>query len=198
MKMTRIRLFVLLGVLLAASVIPSHAGVIFQFNELGDLAYSLSGAPYVPMTNGVLEADPTGGVSGDVVVFNLTSELATFDLFNGDAPIGGFGSLVGDLRFTDPSGDTTGSETCGAIECLMIFYVFDSEGNPADVGGSVSTSFLTTQTPMVQLNANQFSYPAGVITYDGTIVPEPAPPIMLIFGLAALAFLRQRLKATLS
>ena len=191
--MTKTCLFALLIGLLAMNVAPLHAGVIFQFDEVGDLAYSLSGAPFVPMADGVLEPDPTDGVAGDALVFNLTSELDTFDLFNGDVPIGG---LAGDLRFTDPGGATTGSETCGTVQCLMIFYVFDSNGLPADVG-NISTSFLTTQTPGAVLGDGQFSYQAGVLTYDGTIVPEPAPAVMLLFGLAAFALLRKRSKATI-
>jgi hypothetical protein len=205
MNMTKIPLIVLLIALVAASVAPLHAApiplpVVFQFDELGDLAYSLSGAPYVTLADGILESDPTNGFTGgEVLVYNLTSELAGFDLFNGDVPIGSSGGLAGDLRFTDSAGATTGSETsCGTTtQCLMIFYVFDSYGLPADIG-DVSTSFLLTQTPGTTLDPGQFSYTAGVITYDGTIVPEPAPAVMLLFGLAVLVFLRKRPKATIA
>src|SRR5580700_360575 len=142
--MTKTCLFALLIGLLATSVAPLHAGVIFQFDELGDLAYSLNGAPFIAMADGVLEPDPTDGVEGDALVFNLTSELDTFEMFNGDVPISGFGGLAGDMRFTDTAGAVTGSETCGTTQCLMVFYVFDSAGLAADIG-NISTSFLTTQ-----------------------------------------------------
>jgi hypothetical protein len=198
--MTKIRLFALLIGVFAAMTAPLHAGVIFQFDELGNFAWSQGGGPYVPLADGLLEPDPTDGVTGDALVFDLTSELDTFELFNGDVPISGFGGLAGDLRFTNSGGALTGSETCGAAQCLMIFYVFDSDGLPADVG-NISTSFLTTQTPGAVLGDGQFSYSfayeAGVLTYDGTIVPEPAPALMLLFGLAAFAFLRKRQKAIL-
>lgn len=195
---TKTRLLVLLMAVLATGIEPVHAGVIFQFDELGNLAYSLSGAPYVPMANGILERDPTGGVSGDALIYNLTSELNTFQMFNGDVPIGNpVGGLAADLRFTDPGGDRLGSETCGTTQCLMIFYVFDNNGLPADVG-SVSSSF--PQTPAVFLGSGpfsySFSYEAGVLNYDGTIVPEPAPFIMLLFGLAGFVLLRKRSKVT--
>ena len=146
------------------------------------------------------EADPTLAVGGNVLVYNLTPALDPFEMLNGDVPIGGTVGLIGDLRFTDNHGDTTGDETCssmGTVQCLMIFYVFDSEGNPADVG-PISTSFLTTQTPGTVFGSNGwFTYTAGgdLFTYDGSIVPEPVPAVMLTFGLAAFFFIHKRSKA---
>ena len=191
--LNKIRLIVILiGVL--ACVAPLHAGMIFQFDELGDLSYSLSGAPYVAMPDGSVESDPTGGFAGNVLVYNLTSQLNGFDLYNGDVPIGGVDGLAGDLRFTDSAGPLTGHETCGgATQCLLIFYVFDNNALPADIG-NVSTSFLASQTSLSVLNAGSFTYTAGVLTYDGTIVPEPAPAIMLLFGLAGFVILSRTFK----
>jgi hypothetical protein len=193
--MNKLRLLLLILGVFAVGSAPLHAGVIFQFDELGNLAYSLSGAPYVPMANGTLELDPTLGLNDDVLVYNLTSELTGNNLFNGDVPIEGSDGIVGDLRFTDSAGATAGSENCLTTECLLIFYVFDSNGLLADVG-PVSTSFLTTQTPGATLSNGAFSYTAGVLTYDGTIAPEPAPAVMLLLGLAVLVFLQKRPKAT--
>jgi hypothetical protein len=116
-------------------------------------------------------------------------------MLNGDVPIGGASGLIGDLRFTDSNGDLTGTDACGTVQCLMIFYVFDSEGFPADVG-PVSTSFLTTQAAGTTLSNGLFSYGAGVVTYDGTIVPEPASAVMLLFGMAAFFFIHKRSRAT--
>jgi hypothetical protein len=192
--MTKFRHLVLIVGVIALCTAPLHAGIVFQFDELGDLAYSLSGAPFVPMANGTLEADPTSGVSGDVLVYNLTPELFTFEMYNGDVPIAGYGGLAGDLRFTDPSGDLTGNETCGTVECLMIFYSFVDNGFPADVDPP-STSFLLTQTPGTTLTGGDFTYTAGVVTYDGTIVPEPAPAAMLLSGLAGVFLIRKRSRA---
>jgi hypothetical protein len=193
--MDRVRLIALLAGVMAVAA-PLHAGVIFQFDELGNLAYSLSGGPYVPMSPGTLAFDPTDGVDGDVLVYNLTSEFSGFELLAGDVPIGYADGLIGDLRFTDAAGQLSGSEACGTVQCLMIFYVFDNNGLPADVG-NISTSFLTTRTPGTSLGdgPNSFSYDAGVVTYDGTTVPEPAPAAMLLCGLATFAYLRKRSKA---
>jgi len=192
--MTKLCLFLLLAGMVSIGVAPLHAGVIFQFDELGDIQYSVSGNPYVALPNGALEPDKTSSL-GNVLVYNLTPVMNSFDMQNGDVPIGGASGLIGDLRFTDPNGDLTGDDTCGTVQCLMIFYVFDGEGLPADVG-PVSTSFLTTQTPATTLSNGLFSDTAGVVTYDGTIVPEPASAVMLLFGVAAFFFIHKRSKAT--
>jgi hypothetical protein len=145
----------------------------------------------------VAEADPSHALGGNVLVYNLSPAFSPNDMQNGDVPIGGTSGLIGDLRFTDTGGDLTGTDACGSVPCLMIFYVFDSEGNPADVG-PISTSFLTTQTPGTVLGSNGwFTYTAGgdLFTYDGTIVPEPVPAVMLTFGLAAFFFIHKRSKA---
>jgi hypothetical protein len=193
--MTKLGLFLLLAGVISIGVAPLHASVIFRFDELGDIGYSVSGNPYVALPEGAVESDPTNGVGGNVLVYNLTPVLTSFDMLNGDVPIEGTSGLIGDLRFTDPNGDVTGTDACGTVQCLMIFYVFDSEGHPADVG-PVSTSFVTVQSIGTTLSNGLFSYTAGVVTYDGTIVPEPATAVMLLFGMAAFFFIHKRLKAT--
>lgn len=197
--MGRLRLVALLTGFLALAV-PSNAGVLFQFDELGNLAFSLNNGPFTPMPNGVVAPDPTAGVGGNVLIYDLTTELNTFSLLTGDVPVGaagGGGGLIGDLRFTDPTGQLSGNETCGTVECLMIFYVFDNNGLPADVG-FVPTNFLTTQTAATLLGSgplpDSFIYTAGVLSYDGTIVPEPAPAITFLFGLITLAYFWKRSK----
>jgi len=195
--MTTLRLFLLLVGAISIGVAPLHAGIIFEFNELGDIQYSLNGNPYVALPNGVLQADPTGAVAGNVLVYNLSPAFGSNDMQNGDVPIGGTSGLIGDLRFTTTGGPLTETDACsGSVPCLMVFYVFDSDGNPADVG-PISTSFLTTQTPGTVLSSNgSFSYTADeLFTYDGTIVPEPAPAMMLLFGTAAFFFIHKRSKA---
>jgi hypothetical protein len=189
--MTQLRILVLLILVIAIGAVPASASMIFNFDESGDIEYSLNSGAWVPMTPGVLEADPTGGVTGrNVLVYNLTSGLDTYTMYNGDVPVDvSSGSLIADLRFTDQNGPVTGTETCGGtVECLMIFYVFDNNGLPADVG-PISTSFLTTENPATTLESDTFTYTAGVITYEGTIVPEPAPAAMLFCGAALLALL---------
>jgi hypothetical protein len=201
--MDRVRLIALLAGVIAMAV-PLHAGAIFQFDELGNIADSIAGGPFVQMPSGTLQFDPTGGVGkpAEVLEYDLTSVLNGKDLIAGDVPIGFSGGLIGDLRFTDPAGQMSDIEACGTgtgdVECLMIFYVFDNNGLAADVG-NISTSFLTTQTPGTSLVQGSFSYSfsyeAGVLAYDGTIVPEPTPAVMLLCGLATFIYLRKRSKA---
>jgi PEP-CTERM motif len=177
---------------------PFHAAGILQFDELGNLFYSVGGGPFVAEPGGTLQADPSGAVAGDVLVYNLTSELTGFELINGDNPIGGYGGIAGDLRFTDGSGDLTGDEICGTgvgqTTCYMTYYVFVDNGLPADVDPP-SLSFLLTQTPATTLNQGQFSLLEGsMVVYDGTIVPEPATAAMLMSGLVGLFLIRKRSK----
>jgi len=194
--MTKLCLFLLLAGVISIGVTPLHAGIIFQFDELGDIQYSENGNPYVALPQGVAATDPSGAVGGKVLVYNLSLAFGTNDMENGDVPIGGTDGLIGDLRFTTTGGALTETDACGSVPCFMVFYVFDSEGNPADVG-PISTSFLTTQTPGATLGSNgSFSYTADeLFTYDGTIVPEPAPAAMLTFGMAAFFFMHKRSKA---
>jgi hypothetical protein len=191
--MIKLCLFLLLAGLISIGVTPLHAGIIFQFDELGDIQYSASGNPYVALPQGVAGPDPSLAVGGKVLVYNLSLAFGSADMQNGDVPISGTGGgLIGDLRFTDSSGGVDG---CGTVQCDMIFYVFDSEGLPADVG-PISTSFLATQTPGTTLSNGLFAYTADeLITYDGTIVPEPAPVVMLLFGTAGFFFIHKRSKA---
>lgn len=198
--MRKFSLFALLAGIVSV-VAPLHAGMVFQFDELGNLASSLNGAPFTPMTMGAPGVDPTGGItSQNVLIYNLTSALDSFSFFNGDVPIAGTGGgLIADLRFTDQNGDLppgSASEVCGgSVQCLMIFYVFNNGGMPADIG-FVPTSFLLTQTPpnTVTYNNGQytFTYTAGVLSYDGTIVPEPGTAVMCILAIGIVAFIRKR------
>jgi hypothetical protein len=206
--MPKLRLFLLLAVVFSIGAAPLRAGVIFQFDELGDISYSIGGSPYVALPNGVVKPDFTGGVASynvSVLVYNLTAALASKDMMNGDVPIEGTDGLVGDLRFTDANADSTRDDACSStVQCFMIFYVFDSNGNAADVG-PVSTSFLWTQTVGTELaTSTTFSYTAGnLLTYNGSITtpaiifnvtPEPAPAVMLLFGAAAFLFIHKRSK----
>lgn len=197
--MRKIRLFTLLVPVLLA-VAPLHASAIFQFDEIGNFSYSLNnGLTFAGLPNGTLQLDNTGsGIPGEVLYYNLTPVLNGFMLSNGDVPVGAFGGgIIGDLRFTDLAGQTSGSETCvtGSLSCYMIFYVFDSNGLPADVG-KISTAFLTTQVPGTVLGGSgNFTYTVGALTYDGTIVPEPKPISMVVLGLLAFAFLHVCRKA---
>ena len=193
--MRSIHLFLLLASLMVISVRPAHASEVFQFDESGDISYSVSGGPFIPMPAGILESDFTHGVSGDVLVYDLTSELVGFDMSNGDDPIGGDGGLVGDLRFTDSSGALNGNEYCSETQqCLMIFYVFDDDGLPADVG-DISTDFLTTQKPSTTLENGKFTLEDDPITYEGTIAPEPPPYSLIVMGLGGFALLGCRCRA---
>jgi hypothetical protein len=200
--MTKIRLLILMaGITLG--IAPLHASVIFQFDELGTFSYSTdNGSTFNSLPNGTLAPDITGsGIASNVLYYDLTQLLNSFVLLNGDVPIAGFkGGIAGDLRFTDTQGSLSGSETCvvGTESCYLIYYAFDNNGYPADVG-PISTSFLTTQTPGAAQDATgKFAYTAGVLTYDGTLtlVPEPATIALSLFGIGGLALLGLRQKAS--
>jgi hypothetical protein len=207
--MGKIKLFVILIGLVGLGISPLHAnGLIFQFDELADLSCTLTGEICPVLPGVVVEPDFTGGVSGKVLVFDLTSELAGQVFANGDVPITGFsGGIIGDLRFTTAGGALTGSETCtvGTQSCLLIFYAFDNNGFAADVG-FVSGSF-PFQSPPLQAGVTQsasgaFLYTSGFVSYHGIImlppnqvpVPEPATASMFLLGLGAFAFLRRNKK----
>lgn len=202
MKMCRWS-FILLGSLLAG-IAPLHASLIITFNEFGAASYSTNGGvTFVALPAGATELDPTGGVSGNVLVYNFqpafTAAGASATFF-GDVPIAGFaGGLSDDLRFTDAQGDKSGTSAP-----LMIFYSFDNLGAPADVG-NISTSFLYTQTPMATEGANGFftydsggGLPGGVLYEGESDVPEPASVSMLLLGLGALGFRIFRCKSTMT
>ena len=150
-------------------------------------------ARFIALPAGATELDPTGGVSGNVLVYNFqpafTAAGASATFF-GDVPIAGFaGGLSDDLRFTNAQGAKSGTSAP-----LMIFYSFNNLGNPADVG-KISTSFLYTQTPAATEAANgTFTYdsggglPGGVIYEGQSDVPEPASVSMFLLGLGALGF----------
>jgi len=189
------RLCVLLPGLLLAGIAPLHAGsvgLIFDFNEFGVATYSTNGGTtFTALPAGTLVPDNTGsGIAGNVLEYNFSAALGGLFLNNGDAPIAGLGGagLVGDLRFTDAAGVLTGTDAN-----LMIFYSFDGLGAPADVG-PISTVFLTSQTPVTsELSNGAFTFTSGgVVTYNGSEIPEPFSASLLLVGLVTLGFIAIR------
>jgi hypothetical protein len=183
--------------LFLVGIVPLHAGLVITFNEFGNASYSFNGGASVLLPAGVTELDPTGGVSGNVLCYDLTSAFAAAGApvtFFGDVPIAGFGGGISDaLRFIN--GATSGPE-----KPLMIFYSFDNGGAPADVG-NISTAFLHPQTPLATENAaGAFSYDSssglggGVIYQGQSDVPEPTSISLFLLGLGALGFCGYRRK----
>jgi len=204
--MGKLKLFGILMVLVGAGTAPLHAnGILFQFDELADLSCNLTGEICPALPNAVVQNDFTGGTSGNVLVFDLTSALAGQMFSNGDVEILSHdgGTIIGDMRFTTSTGAVANSETCtvGSISCLMIFYSFDSAGFAADVG-TISTSFLRPLQAGVTVSATgAFMYNTPFVSYHGILlpgmlpspvpVPEPATAPMFLLGLGAFAFLRR-------
>jgi hypothetical protein len=199
--MGKLKLFGILMVLVGAGIRPLHAnGILFQFDELADLSCNLTGEICPVPANAVVEHDFTGGTSGNVLVFDLTSELAGQTFANGDVAILNHGGgIIGDLRFTTSGGTLTGNDTCtvGSESCLMIFYSFDNDGFAADVG-NVDTTFLRPLQPGVTVSSTgAFMYSTAFVSYHGILlptpvpVPEPATAPMFVLGLGAFAFLRR-------
>ena len=177
--MKRIALAVLalaaLGIGLTLALAPARAFTI-SFDESGGCTV-ISGTGSCTSTT---DTDPTHLVSGNVLIFSLPSGGSTdFPVFSGTV---GFTdpnnpTIISDaLRFYD-SADPTKVCPPGTTACAdkMIFYSFDSNNLPADVGPlSTSVSFDATFSE----NPNGsivFNTPNGVNHYDGTSAAVPAP-----------------------
>jgi hypothetical protein len=198
--MGRLKLLGILMGLVGVGIVPLHAnGILFQFDELGDLSCTVTGEICPVSSNSGVEADFTTGPSGNVLVFDLTSELAGQMFSNGDVEVLSHGGgVIGDLRFTTSGGTLAGNETCtvGSVSCLMIFYSFDNDGFAADVG-NVNTSFLRPLQAGVTVSpTGAFMYSTAFVSYHGILLPTPVPAPepattapMFLLGLGAFAFL---------
>lgn len=170
----------------AATLIASPANAfIFLFDENGNGCIGNVDFHCETSSPGVLESDPTGRVSGDVLVYSLPELVIT-----GDVGIGEFGTnvLSDVLTFTNANGDLSGAQDGD----LMIFYSELGGGELADSGfpDKVFTIFATE-------DANgSFTYNVGNI-YVGESpegVPEPVTLSLFGAGLLGAASLRRRRK----
>ena len=166
------------------SASPAYAFA-FQFDESGNGCVLNSDSHCETVSNGILGPDPTGRVSGDVLIFTLPDLVG-----EGDVGIGEFGTntLSDLLTFTDANG------SLNSIGNLMIFYSEAGGGAAADSGLPVG-EFSIGATE----NADgSFIYNIGNI-YIGespeTVgVPEPITLSLFGAGLAGAVALRRRKK----
>ena len=112
----------LLALACASAITPtsSFAQLIYTFDEFGNSSGSSSAPPISP---GVLQPDPSGGVAGPVLVYTVPLPIVGGDvvLTEGGNPAGGPDSDV--VRFWNPTGVNL---------TQIIFYSDVSAADPAD------------------------------------------------------------------
>jgi len=162
---------------------PASAAFIFLFDENGNGCVANADHVCTTPSPGTLEADPTGRVAGNVLVYTLPETVG-----EGDVGIGEFGTgILSDvLTFTDANGGLDG------FGDLLIFYSALGGGELADSGFPDSDFSIVTNE-----NANgSFTYSVGNI-YIGESpegVPEPVTLSLFGAGLVGAAALRRRKK----
>ena len=179
---------------------PLLAQLIFTFDENGNI----SGPPALPLAPGVLQPDPSGGLTVPVLVYTVPLPLVTGDLLLTEpgAPVPGPFSDV--VRFWNPTGGNISQ---------IIFYSDVSTSDPPD---ALADTGLPTQliNPVVinetgpeGLNGAVYNPPAGgpgalpgaLVQYniisDGAV---PEPGTMALAGLGGglmLLMLKRRQQA---
>ncbi len=180
--MNRRLLFVLtVSIAFVAFALPARADII-TFDENGNLTWS---GPYGNLTFlGYQAPDPTLGVSGDVLIYDLS--FLGYAVGAGDVRIWEDPEMehLGDvLRFSDASGNFDPA-SAGATQ--FIFYSALGGSDLADVG--LPTSLIPNDGGGVVEIGGVFSYgdPTS-FQYVGTSdVPEPGTLLLVVSGVAAL------------
>ena len=166
------------------SASPASAAFILSFDENGNGCLENSDHNCTTPVVGTLEADPTGRVAGDVLVYQLPETVTT-----GDVGVGDFGTntLSDVLTFTNANGDTSGAFDGN----LMIFYSELGGSDLADTGfpDQAFTIFVTENAD------GSFTYSPFPNVYVGSSpegVPEPLTLSLFGAGLVGAAALRRR------
>jgi hypothetical protein len=111
--------------------------------------------------------DPTGLVSGSVLIFTLPQHV-----FSGTVSVTDpNGTTISDaLRFFNSASPSESCPPIGLVACAdkMIFYSFDSNGLDADVGPLTTTVSFTNNVQENPDGSFVFNTPNGANHYDGT------------------------------
>jgi hypothetical protein len=156
------------------------AAFTMTFDEAGDCSST------VGTCSGVFEPDPTGKVTGNVLVFTLPALTFTgnVNVFEPDGV-----TLSDHMRWIDPNNSDTACPT-SACANRMIFYSLD------DLGGQTPTFTTTLSTNENADGSFQWVVPSpGTNVYDG-LSPVPLPAALPLFatGIGALGLLGWRRK----
>src|SRR5579859_5770719 len=169
------------------TAVPSFAQLIYTFDEFGNSSGPSSAPPISP---GVLQPDPSGGVSGPVLVYTLPLPIVTGDVVltePGNPSTGGQNSDI--VRFWNPTGINL---------TQIIFYsdvsAADPADSPADTGlpaQLISPIFIPEVGPEGN-NGATYTPPAGApgSTLAGVViqyniisdVPEPGTVALAILA----------------
>jgi hypothetical protein len=191
---TSVKILSVLGCAYAMTTASSFAQL-YTFDEFGN---SSSPATLPPISPGIMQADPSGGLTVPVLVYTLPLPLVTGDvvLTEPGNPTGGPDSDV--VRFWNPT---------GINQTQIIFYsdasAVDPADSPADTGlpqQLINPVFVNEVGPEGNNGAiytppagGPGSFPGALIQYNIiSDVPEPNKVVLTIVGAGLLLLAQKR------